>query len=114
MEYTTPHTPHMNGVREIIFSVIKEAELEILLNKKLKNTDQKILWKESVHTRERIINSMTTTGNTKSPFKTFYGEKTKIIGLFLEFGNIGYVTKRYKFKKKIVDKTFKAIMAGYS
>ena len=57
---------------------------------------------------------MAITGSTISPFENFYGEKTKIIGSFSEFGRIGYVTKRYKFKKQIIGKTFKAIMVGYS
>ena len=73
-----------------------------------------MLGEESVHTRERVRNRMATTGSTTSPFKTFYGEKPKIIGSFSEFGRIGCVTKRYKLKKKITDKTFKAIVFGYT
>ena len=34
--------------------------------------------------------------------------------MFSEFGRIVYVTKWDKFKKKITDKTFKAIMVGYA
>ena len=41
-------------------------------------------------------------------------EKSKIIGLFSEFGCIRYVTKQEKFKKQIIDKVFKAIMVGYA
>ena len=47
---------------------------------------------------------MDTTGSTTSPFQKTYGEKPNIIGLFSEFGRIGYVNKQYKFKKKITDK----------
>ena len=39
----TKHMPHLNGVIEIIFSVIKEGVLEMLLNAKLNYTAQKIL-----------------------------------------------------------------------
>ena len=73
-----------------------------------------MLWAESDHSRKRVRNSMATTGSSTSPFKRLYGEKPKIIGLFSEFGRIGYVTKQYKFKKKITDKKFNAIMVGYT
>ena len=41
-------------------------------------------------------------------------KKNKIIGSFLEFGRIGNVTKQDKFRKKMTNKTFKAIMVVYS
>ena len=63
---------------------------------------------------ERIRNSMDTTGSTKIPFENFYGEKPKIVGLFSEFGRIGYVTKQEIFMNQITDKTFKVIMVGYA
>ena len=66
----------------------------MLLNEKLNKTVQKILWTEVVHMCERVQNSMSTTGITKSPFDFFYGEKPKIIDSFPEFGFIAYVTKR--------------------
>ena len=49
----------------------------------------------------------------KSVWK-FPWKKSKIIGLFSEFGCIGYVTKQEKFKKQMIDKLFKAIMVGYA
>ena len=44
LEYTTPHTPPLNGVIERRFTDIQEGELAIILNVKLKKTDKKILW----------------------------------------------------------------------
>ena len=79
----------------------------MMLNVKLNDTSHKIMWEESVHSCECIINNMATMGSTTSPFENFYGEKPNIIGSFSEFGRIGYVTKWYKLKKKIIDKTFK-------
>ena len=73
-----------------------------------------MLWAEDVHTYERVRNIMATTGSTTSPFENLFGEKPKIIGLLSEFGRIGYVIKLDKFKKQMTDKTFKAIMVGYS
>ena len=57
---------------------------------------------------------MDTKGSTTSPFDNFYGEKPKIIGSLSDFGHIVYVTKWDKFRKKMKDKTFKAIMVGYA
>ena len=57
---------------------------------------------------------MAITGSTTSLFEKFYGEKPKIIGLLLEFGRIGYVTKPENFKKQMMDKKSKAIMVGYA
>ena len=43
----------------------------MLLNERLNDTTQKILWAESVQTCERVSNSMVKTGITKSPFEVF-------------------------------------------
>ena len=94
LEYTTPHTPQMNGVIERIFAIIKEGELAMMLNVKLNDTAQKIPRAEYVHVCKRVRNSMATTDSTTSLFRISQGENPKIIGLFLEFGCIGYVTKR--------------------
>ena len=113
LDYIAPHMPQLNVIIERIFNVIKEGALDMLLNVKINDTSQKILWEEAVNTYEHVRNSMANTGSTKSPFENFYGEKPKIIGSFLEFGRIYYVNKRVKNKKKITDKTYKAIMVGY-
>ena len=57
---------------------------------------------------------MATTGGTTSPFEKFYGEKPNIIGLFLQFGRIRYITKRDQFKKQMKEKKFNAIRVGYA
>ena len=103
-EHTTPNTPHLNGVTERRLAIIKEWSLAMLLNAKLNETAQKILWAEAIYTCICVINSMDTTGSTTSPFDNFYGRKLKIIGLLLEFEHIEYVTKREKFKKKTTEK----------
>ena len=47
---------------------------------------------------------MATTSSTTSPFENFYGEKLNIIGSFLEFGGITYITKGDKFRKQMKEK----------
>ena len=71
-----------------------------------------MLWEEAVHMCERVQKNKETKGSTKSPFEIFYGEKSKIIGLFSYFGRIAYVTKRENIKKQMKDKTYKPIVVG--
>ena len=86
--------PQLNGFIARRFSIIKEGALAMLLKEKINDIAQKMLWAEAVHTCEHVRNSMAATDSTKIPFENFYGENPKIIGLFLEFVRIGYVTKR--------------------
>ena len=53
LEYTTPHTPQLNVVIERRFADIEEGAIAMLLNAKLNDTDQKVLWEEAVHMCER-------------------------------------------------------------
>ena len=85
----------------------------MLLNAILNDTYQKMLCTEAIHTCKRARNIMDNTGSTTSPLKNINRKKLKIIGLFLEFGRIGYVTKQEKFKKQITGNKFKAIMVEY-
>ena len=78
----------------------------MLINTKLNEKAQEMLWKESIHMYKHVRNTMYTTVNTTSPFKKIYGEKPKIFGSISEFGRIGYITKRYKFRKQMIYKTF--------
>ena len=49
----------------------------MLLNAKLNETAQKILWVEAVNACNHIRNSMDTTGITKSPFETLTGRNRR-------------------------------------
>ena len=84
-----------------------------MLNAKINDTSQKMLLAEAFHSCERVRNNMDTRGSTTIPLENFYGENTKIMGLFSDFGHIGYITKQEKFKKQMTDKQIKAIMVGY-
>ena len=86
----------------------------MMLNAKLNDAAQKLLWAEAFHTCKHVRNSMATMDSTTSPFGNFYRENSKIIGLFSEFVCIVYVTKRDNSKKQMTDKKFKAIMVGYA
>ena len=64
----------------------------MIMNEKINDTTKRILQEGAVHTCKCVRNSIDTTGITESQFENFYGEKLKIIGLFLEFERIVYVT----------------------
>ena len=53
-DYTTSHTPQLNGVIERIFEVVKEVALAMILNAKFNDTAQKMLWSEAVHTYKKV------------------------------------------------------------
>ena len=57
----------------------------MMLNAKLNDTAQKILWEEDIHMCKRVRNSMATTGSTKTTFEISM-EKTEdhwfIIGVW--------------------------------
>ena len=55
----------------------------MLLNARLNDTAQKKMWKEAVHTYERMQKIMATKCSMKIPFEIFYREKPKIIGSYL-------------------------------
>ena len=74
MEYTIPHTLQFNCDIERQFSVIKEGVLSMLINSKLNDAAQNILWAKLVHTLKRVRSSMTTNNSLKNPFEIFNGE----------------------------------------
>ena len=63
MEYTTPHTSQLKVVVERRFNVIKEGALAMLINAKLNDTDQKMIWTEALHMCKRTRKIMDTTGS---------------------------------------------------
>ena len=67
----------MNVFIERVFSIIKELLLAIMINDKINDTDQKMLWAESVRTCTRVRNSMANTGSTTSPFKKYMEKKQR-------------------------------------
>jgi hypothetical protein len=50
----------------------------------------------------------------KCPDELFYGEQPTIYKYLVEYGRIGWVTKRAKIKKKLQPKAFKCFMLGYA
>ena len=74
LEYTTLHTTQLNNVIERRFTVIKEGVMDMILNQKINDTAQKMMWAEAIHKYELVRNSMSNTGSTTSPSKIIYGK----------------------------------------
>ena len=74
--------PQLNGVTKRRFALIKAVVLDMILNEKLNETDQKMLLSEAVHTYEGVQNSISITGSTESPFGNFHEERQNILILF--------------------------------
>ena len=80
--------PQLNSVTERRFALIKAVVLDMILNTKLNDTDQKMLWSVAVHTYKGIQKNISTTVSTESPFENFHEEQPNIIDLFSGFGLI--------------------------
>ena len=106
--------PQLNGITKEKSAVIKAVVLYMLLNAKLNDTDQKMLWSEVVHTYEGIQKSISTTFITEIPFEYFHEEKPNIIDLFSAFVLIKYFIKRDNINNQMTYKTYKSIMIGYA
>ena len=49
-----------------------------------------------------------------SPFELFHGKSPKILKGLIQFGRVGYVTIRDKFKSKFSPKSKRCLMVGYA
>ena len=115
LEYTAPYTPQFNGVVERRIAVLLNGARAFLYAANLTEEYRKKLWAEAVNCTEDVRNSMATSGNTKSPNKLFFGKKPSFLKYLVEFGRIGYVTRRdTKIKGKLAERAIKCIMVGYA
>ena len=113
LEYTAPYTPQMNGVVERRIAVLLGGARAIMFSANLADDAKKKLWAEAVSYMETTRNSMSTTKNKESANKLFYGKHPSFLSNMVEFGRVGYVTKRDKMKGKIEDRAIKCVMVGY-
>ena len=83
MKKITPHTPNMTRFIERRFSVTKEGALEMLLNAKLNENDQKTLRDQAIHTYERVINSLANMGSTTSTLNIYMEKNPRPLVYYL-------------------------------
>jgi transposase InsO family protein len=116
-ELTAPHTPQHNGIVERRFAtdlrraqaMMEAADLTVGLRNLLRG--------EAIHTATFIGNMCVSPRNMHdtTPYEKFYKKKPQLQPVdLIQFGRIGYVTKRDKFQSKYKPKAYKCLFMGYS
>ena len=113
MEYTAPYTPQMNGVVERRIAVLLNGARAAMYAANFNEETRKKLWAETISYTETVRNSMATSRSVKSANELFYGEKPSFLYHMVEFGRVGYVTKREKISGKFEDRAIKCVFVGY-
>ena len=115
VELTAPHTPQHNGVVERNFFTDHCSSQAMLTSAHLTKKTADILWAEVVSTSEKLKNCRVNTHNREtSPYELFHGNTPKILKGLIQFGRVGYVTIRDKFKTKFSPKSKRCLMVGYA
>ena len=117
IEFTTPHTPQLNGVVERAFVTVRQRAMAMMFAAQFTPEYQARLWAEAVNTATMLTNTVVNSVNKECPNDMFYGDilpkLRRKYADFKEFGRIGHVTIRTKLKK-LDKKTFKGVFLGYS
>ena len=112
IEHTAPHTPQQNGIVERKFVTIRDRACAAMYAAKFSDDTQGLLWAESVNTATRLTNSVYNYKG-KCPDWLWYNRQPTLYPHLVQFGRIGYVTKRTK-QRKLDEKAWKCVMIGYS
>jgi transposase InsO family protein len=117
IEFTTRHTPQLNGVVERAFVTVCQRAKAMMFSAQFTPEYQGRLWAEAVNTATVLTNTAMNSVNKDCPSDMFYGDilpkLRRKYADFKEFGRIGHVTIRTKVKK-LDKKTFKGVFLGYS
>jgi hypothetical protein len=114
LEKTAANTPQQNGVVERKLTVMIQRAHAQMRACNFDDDARNLLWAESVNTANDMENISSNTLNKKSPYELFTGKQSKLYGRLVEFGRIGQVPIRAKFKGKWKEKSYRAIMVGYA
>ncbi len=98
IEYTAPHTPQQNGIVERKFVTIRDRACAAMYAAKFLDDTQGLLWAESVNTATRLTNSDYNYKGKCSDW-LWYNRQPTLYPHLVQFGSIGYVTKRTKQRK---------------
>ena len=100
MEYTAPHTPQHNGVVERRFVTDRNRAMAMMTAANFSEETKDLLRCEAINTASKLGDILVRNGKTKSAFEDFYGHSSPLIPYLVEFGRIGYATKREQIQKK--------------
>ncbi len=115
IEYTAPHTSQQNGNVERKFVTIRDCACTAMYAAKFSDETQGLLWAESVNTATRNTNTVYSfTTNSVYSYKCKcrdwlrYDRQPTLYPHLVQFGRIGYVTKRTK-QRKLDEKAWKNV-----
>ena len=108
-EFTCPYTPEQNGVSERLNRTLIETARSMIYHAKVPLK----FWAEAVNTAVYLRNrSPTNALKDKTPFECWFGEKPDLSNLRV-FGCICFVHTQDNLRKKLDQKSIKAIFVGY-
>ena len=115
VELTSPNTPQMNGVVESSFVTDRSMATAMLIAANLKKKTKEVLWAEAVRHAEKLRNVSLNLSNKKEcPDYMMNGKMPKMIKRPIQFGRIGFVTKRDKIRGKWKTRAQRCAMVGYA
>jgi hypothetical protein len=114
MEQTAPDTPQQNGVVERRIVLSRQRAHAQLLAAGLDDEIRQLLWAASVDMVNTLENITATTKSGQPAYDLMHNESSKLYPYLKEFGRIGIVTIRQKFKTKWKERGIKMIMVGYA
>ena len=114
LEYTALHTPQMNELVERRIAIrLLNGPRAAMHSANFNAETRKKLWAEAINYTEAVHNSMATSRSVKGANELFYGKKASFQNHMVEFGRVGYVTKREKILGRLEDHAVKCVFVGY-
>ena len=108
-QFTNPYTPEQNGVAERLNRTVIESARAMMSHASL----PKKFWAEAVNTAVYVHNrSPTTALEAKTPFDCWYNEEPDVSSMKV-FGCLSFVHIPDSQRKKLDNKSLKAIFIGY-
>ena len=94
LEYTSPNTPQYNGVVERRFVTDRNRAMAMMTAANWTDETKNLLRCEAISTASKLGDLLIKPGKMKSAHEEFHGKPSPLIPHLVEFGRIGYVTKR--------------------
>ncbi|CAM9887516.1 unnamed protein product, partial [Chrysoparadoxa australica] len=116
LEYTASNTPQQNGVVERAIATVRRNAVAMLEASEFTADEKGKLWAECINTATYLVNVGPCASNSdhSSRWRSFHGERPKILQYLRKFGGVGFVTDRQRIKSKMGRKAHRCFMVGYA
>lgn len=108
LDFTTPHSPQLNGVAERINRTIMEKVRAMLYDSNL----DKNMWGEAAYAAVYLINRSPKSGQSKTPFEIWTGKLPNLCNIQI-FGSVAYA-KNLGHLKKLDERSVAYTFVGYA